>query len=57
MGENKNLKLPTKYTYVFNNWKKNTAYRYLFSMSDEESDSASEFYIIQSIPLKRPCNK
>ena len=33
------------------------AYRYFFSMSDEASDSASEFYVIQSIPLKRPCNK
>ena len=30
----------TKYNYIFNNWKKQRAYRYLFSMSDEESRSA-----------------
>ena len=29
----------TKYNYIFNNWKK-LAYRYFFSMSDEESHSA-----------------
>ena len=44
-GEGDNSKkLLTDYQYLFNNWKKTQAYRHIFTMSDEERHSESEFY-------------